>query len=257
MQLNYKSFGSGPALIILHGLFGSLDNWQTLARQYGERFSVFIVDQRNHGKSPHSDEPYTYELLAQDLYEFMDAQSIYEAHLLGHSMGGKTVMQFAAENEDLIEKLIVADMGIRQYGSHHELVLATLDAFPFPEISTRKEADAWMTERISDFGVRQFLLKNLVRDKDSDHEFRWKFNFPVLHRDYENILQGVESDYPIHTPTLFIRGGKSEYVRDEDFPEIQNLFPNAQLETVEGAGHWLHAEKPAEFFQKTMTFLES
>lgn len=255
MQLNYKSYGSGPALIILHGLFGSLDNWQTLARQYGEHFSVFAIDQRNHGKSPETDDPYTYSLLAQDLYEFMDQQGIYEAHLLGHSMGGKTVMQFAAEHQDLIERMVVADMGIRTYSSHHDLVLKTLDTFPFPEINTRKEADVWMESRIEDFGTRQFLLKNLSRDKDSDNEFRWKFNFPVLHRDYENILQAVESDYPIETETLFIRGGKSEYVRDEDFPEIEILFPNAKLDTVEGAGHWLHAEKPKAFFEKTLAFL--
>ena len=173
----------------------------------------------------------------------------------GDEAGGKTVMQFAAEHEDLIERLVVADMGIQTYSSHHDLVLKTLHEFPFSDIKTRKEADAWMETRIEDFGVRQFLLKNLVRDKDSDNEFRWKFNFPVLHRDYENILQAVESDYPIHTETLFIRGGKSEYVRDEDFGDIQVLFPNAQFDTVEGAGHWLHAEKPVEFFQKTLQFL--
>lgn len=255
MELNYKSFGSGPALIILHGLFGSLDNWQTLARQFAENFSVFIVDQRNHGRSPHSNDTFTYQLLAEDLFEFMDGQSIYEAHLLGHSMGGKTVMQFAVHHEDMIDKLIVADMGIKQSTRHHDDVLDTLSSFPFSSINNRKLADEWMQTRIPDFGVRQFLLKNLVRDPEGPYEFRWKFNFEVLNRDYEEILEKVDADYPIQTPTLFIRGGDSGYVKDEDLSEIKLLFPNAQLGTVEGAGHWLHAEKPVDFFNQVNSFL--
>ncbi len=255
MELNFKIFGSGPALIILHGLFGSLDNWQTLARQFADYFSVFIVDQRNHGRSPHSDEVFNYQLLAEDLFQFMYAHSIYEAHLLGHSMGGKTVMQFAAMHEDMIDKLVIADMGIKKNNRHHDAVLDTISAFPFHIIKSRKEADEWMTERISDFGVRQFLLKNLVRDPGGPHEYIWKFNFEVLNRDYENILSKIESDYPIQRPALFIRGGESDYIRDEDFSEIKLLFPNAELSTMEGAGHWLHAEKPAEFFDKVIAFL--
>lgn len=255
MELNFKSMGEGPALVILHGLFGSLDNWQTLARRYAEHFSVFIVDQRNHGRSPHSDETFTYPLLAEDLYNFLEQQSIYSVNLLGHSMGGKTVMQFAADHDDLIEKMIVADMGIRHYGPHHDDILAALNAFPFPEIDSRKAAEAWLEPRIPDFGIRQFLLKNLVRDTGSAHEFRWKFNFEVLYRDYENILHGVQSDYQIETETLFIRGGNSNYVRDEDFEAIQTLFPNVRFDTVEGAGHWLHAENPSVFLEKTLAFL--
>jgi len=255
MELNYKSFGSGPALIILHGLFGSLDNWQTLARQFGEHFSVFILDQRNHGKSPHSVETFTYPLLAEDLYEFMDSHAIYEAHLLGHSMGGKTVMQFAAAHEDMIDKLVVADMGIRQNERHHDIVLETLATIPFAEIHSRKEADAWMTTKIEDFGVRQFLLKNLARDPKGPHEYRWKFNFDVLNRDYENILAAVDADYAMQVPTLFVRGGNSDYVKDEHFEDMQIMFPNAQLDTVEGAGHWLHAEKPVLFYEKVLSFL--
>ncbi len=255
MELNYKSMGEGPALVILHGLFGSLDNWQTLARRYAEHFSVFIVDQRNHGKSPHSNDPFNYPQLAQDLYEFLDQQGIYEAHLLGHSMGGKTVMQFAAEHEDLIDKMVVADMGIRQYGPHHTLILETLDAFPFADIHDRKAAEAWLAPRITDFGVRQFLLKNLLRDSKGAHEFRWKFNFPTLQRDYDEILKAVESDYQIQTPTLFISGGQSNYVRPEDHDDIRVLFPNAAFDSIPEAGHWLHAERPQEFLQQTLAFL--
>ena len=255
MQLNYKSFGSGPALIILHGLFGSLDNWQTLAKRYAEHFSVYIVDQRNHGKSPHTDGSFTYEQLAEDLLEFMEQQGMYAAHLLGHSMGGKTVMQFATENETMVEKMIVADMSTRTYPAHHEAVLAALAAFPFGEIETRKEATAWMGSHISDLATQQFLLKSLDRRRGGLKGFAWKFNFEVLNRDYENILQGIETDFPVHVPALFLRGGNSPYVKDIYFDEIRERFPEAEFDTVAGAGHWLHAEKPEIFYEKSLAFL--
>lgn len=253
MQLNFKSFGSGPALIILHGLFGSLDNWQTLAKQYAAHFSVFIVDQRNHGKSPREDSAFTYAALAEDLREFMDQQGMYAAHLIGHSMGGKVVMQFAAEHEGMVERMVVADMGIRAYPPHHEDVLPALREFPFGEITRRQDADEWLAERIKDFGTRQFILKNL--DRDADNRFEWKFNFPVLDRDYTNILAGVDASFPIHTPTLFLNGANSNYVRVEDRPAIQSIFPDAEFQTIADAGHWLHADKPAEFYAATVEFL--
>jgi esterase len=253
MDLNFKSFGSGPALIILHGLFGSLDNWQGLAKQYAEHFSVFILDQRNHGKSPHTDTAYTYAQLADDLLEFMEQQGIPTANLIGHSMGGKTVMQFAVEHEWKVEKLVVADMGVGPNELRHTEIIDALMAFPFDEIDERKAADEWLAARIPDFGTRQFLLKNL--DRKAGGGFEWKFNLKVLHRDYDNILEGIESPHPVDVPTLFIRGGKSDYVKDADFPAIQKLFPQVRFETIPGAGHWVHAEAPQEFFEKTMQFL--
>lgn len=253
MQLNYKSFGSGPALIILHGLFGSLDNWQTLAKQYAAHFSVFIVDQRNHGKSPRDDGPFTYKALAEDLREFMEQQGMYAAHLIGHSMGGKVVMQFAAEHEGMVERMVVADMGIRAYPPHHEDVLPALRDFPFGEITRRQDADEWLAQRITDYGTRQFILKNL--DRDAAGGFEWKFNFPVLDRDYARILEGVDASFPVHTPTLFLRGEKSNYVRDTDFDAIRAVFPSAEFGTVAEAGHWLHADKPADFYAATLEFL--
>ncbi len=253
MQLNYKSFGSGPALIILHGLFGSLDNWQGLAKQYAEHFSVFIVDQRNHGKSPHSDDPFNYQVLADDLVEFMEQQGIPTASLIGHSMGGKAVMQFAVDNEYMIDKLVVADMGIGPNDHRHTEIIDALFAFPFDEIKERKLADEWLEKRIPDFGVRQFLLKSL--DRRPDKGFAWKFNIEVLNRDYANILEGIAAQYPVEVPTLFIRGGQSDYVKDADLPEIKEMFPEMQLETIAEAGHWLHAAQPKEFFEKTMAFL--
>jgi esterase len=254
MELNFKSFGSGPALIILHGLFGSLDNWQGLAKQYAEHYSVFIVDQRNHGKSPHTSTPYTYEQLADDLRGFMEQQGMYTASLIGHSMGGKTVMQFAVEHEYMVEKLIVADMGIAPNDNRHNRIIDALLAFPFDEITERKVADEWLAARIPDFGVRQFLLKNL--DRREDKRFEWKFNLAVLNRDYNHILEGISSPQSIDVPTLFIRGGMSDYVLDEDFPAIRKIFSHVQFDTIPGAGHWLHAEQPQAFFEKTMAFLK-
>lgn len=253
MELNFKSFGSGPALIILHGLFGSLDNWQGLAKQYAEHFSVFIVDQRNHGKSPHSDAPFTYPQLADDLREFMSQQGIPATHLIGHSMGGKTVMQFAVEHEHMVERMVVADMGIGANDFRHTAIIDALVAFPFDEIKERRVADEWLAVRIPEFGTRQFLLKNL--DRTAAGGFEWKFNLNVLHRDYRNILDGISSPYPIEVPTLFVRGGNSDYVQDADWPEIQEMFPDSRLETIPGAGHWVHAEAPEAFFERTMKFL--
>lgn len=253
MELNFKSFGQGPALIILHGLFGSLDNWNTLARQFGEHFSTYIIDQRNHGRSPWSDEENTYEAMASDLAEFMDQQGIPSASLIGHSMGGKTVMTFAVDHPDRVEKLIVADMATREYPPHHTEILETLIHFPAWKIESRSEAEEILEQRIPDVSTRMFLLKNL--DRKEGGGFEWKFNLDVLYRDYERILDGIHTSFPYDGPTLFIRGGKSDYVKDAYFPEIREIFPNAIFSTVEGAGHWLHAEKPVDFFNQVMTFL--
>ncbi|MEM0995739.1 MAG: alpha/beta fold hydrolase [Bacteroidota bacterium] len=255
MELNFKTFGSGPALIILHGLFGSLDNWQTLARKYAAHFSVYIVDQRNHGKSPHTDAAFTYRSLADDLLAFMEQQGMYSASLLGHSMGGKVVMQFAAENESMVERMVVADMATRRYSPHHDAVLQVLASIPFAELDSRKAATEWMTEQMSDVATRQFLLKSLQRTLNGPHEFAWKFNFPVLYRDYDLILEAVEADFALDVPVLFLRGGDSNYVRDEYLLEIREIFPQAELATLEGAGHWLHADQPQAFFDTSLKFL--
>lgn len=255
MELNYKSFGSGPALIILHGLFGSLDNWQTLAKKFGTDYSVFIVDQRNHGKSPHLDSPFTYQAMAEDLEAFLDQHSIWQANLIGHSMGGKTAMQFAADNPERIEKLVVADMSPRQNPPQHSTILEALRNFPFGKIQSRQEADGWLQTPIPDFGIRQFLLKNLVRDREKG--FRWKFNFEVIDRDYEKILAAISPDHEVDVPALFLRGGKSDYVPDEDFTLIRSYFPEVEFKTIPGAGHWVHAEAPEPFYQAVIEYLQA
>ena len=253
MQLNYKLFGSGPALVILHGLFGSLDNWQTLAKQFAEDFSVFIVDQRNHGKSPHTD-AHTYALMAEDLKEFMDQQGMYTATVIGHSMGGKTAMQFAVEHEERLEKLVVVDMSPRKNEPGHLEILDAMSRFPMDQIQSRKEADEILKQDIPELGVRAFLLKNIERTRTQG--FQWKFNLDTLSKDYYRILDQIESPFSLDVPTLFINGGKSDYVVERDREIILNMFPQAEFSTIEGAGHWVHADAPVEFYNRISNWLK-
>lgn len=254
MQLNHKTFGQGPPLLILHGLFGTLDNWQTLGKRWADQYTVVLIDQRNHGRSPHFD-AHSYSLMAQDLKTFMEDNWMYEAHLLGHSMGGKTAMQFATSYPSMVDKLIVVDIGPKTYEGGHESIVKALNELDLTSIQDRKEADAFLAERIDDFGVRQFLLKNLTRNKDGG--YRWKMNLPVLTKDYEAILQNITVEEPFEGEALFIRGGRSDYIADEDLPLLRSYFPKSNLATINNAGHWVHAEQPDALFETVSTFLES
>ncbi len=254
LELNAKIMGQGPALIILHGLFGSLDNWVTLGRQWSEEFTVILVDQRNHGKSPH-DETWNYEVMAQDLRDFMDQQGIPQAHLLGHSMGGKTVMQFATEYPEMVDRLIVADMAPKAYKPHHEVIIKALNAIDLSQVSSRQEVDESLKASIPEMGTRQFLLKGLGRDEDKN--LAWKFNLPVITRDYPNVLANIDGDLPFDGPTLFLSGSASNYVQQSDHGEIQERFPQARFVELAGVGHWLHAEAPDEFSKEVLAFLHS
>ncbi|MFN0201721.1 MAG: alpha/beta fold hydrolase [Bacteroidia bacterium] len=252
MKLNYKSYGSGPALIILHGLFGSLDNWVTHARILEKEYSVYLLDQRNHGRSPHS-KVFDYQALAADLNEFMESEGIYQAHLLGHSMGGKTVMEFAGHHPEKVDKLIVADMSPRSYPPHHTLILETLENMNLSLITSRKEAETYLMEHLeNDVTTSQFLLKGLGRNENN--EFTWKFNLPTIVTSYNNILAEVSPE-PLYRPTLFISGGKSKYVQPEDHALIQQYFPEVQFTVMPNVGHWLHAENPALFLEYITAFL--
>ncbi len=253
VELNYKSFGQGEPVIILHGLFGTLDNWQTVAKALAEHFLVFIVDQRNHGRSPHVD-GMSYPLLAEDLREFMESHWIYRAHLIGHSMGGKTVMQFALHYPDMVDKLAVIDIAPKAYpGGHEEIFQALLD-LDIDRVENRQDAEAFLARRIDSPPVLQFLLKNISRNHEG--RYAWKMNLPVLYRHYPDILRQVEGEPPYDGPALFLRGGRSPYVLPEDEPHIRSLFPQAHIETVENAGHWVHAEAPATVIEKLKSFLE-
>ena len=252
MQLNYKSFGEGYPIIILHGLFGTLDNWQTIAKKLAENYTVYIIDQRNHGRSPH-DDTFNYEVMADDLQAFMESQWIYEAHVIGHSMGGKTAMQFALKYPDLVNQLVVVDIAPKAYKGGRQAIFEALFSLELDKVDNRKMADSLLAEKIEDFGVRQFLLKNLTRKKEGG--FRWKMNLPVIYQNYNQILSPIASVDTFDNPTLFIRGGASDYVMDEDMKDINELFINAQLATVEKAGHWVHAVAPATLLKLVTDFL--
>ena len=253
MALNNKSFGQGDPIIILHGLFGTLDNWQTIAKKLAEEYMVYIVDQRNHGRSPHFDEM-NYQLMAEDIKAFMEDNWIHHATVLGHSMGGKTAMQLAFDHPDVVEKLIVVDIAPKAYPGGHEIIFEALLALDVQSIENRKEAEAQLATRIEDSGVRQFLLKNLTRSKEGGYQ--WKMNLPSIHRHYQDILSPLENQQTFDEPTLFIRGGKSSYIQEEDYKVIQEIFPQATIETVAKAGHWVHAEAPSELLSLLLSFLE-
>ncbi len=252
MELNFKQFGQGDPIIILHGLFGMLDNWQTIAKQLAEHHTVFIVDQRNHGKSPHHPD-FDYAIMADDLRCFMEENWIYNAHLIGHSMGGKAVMQFALEYPEMVNKLIVVDIAPKAYVGGHQTIFEALFALDLEQVQNRKEAEAKLMEYIPEFGVRQFLLKNLSRKKEGG--YAWKMNLEAIHDHYQDILSKIDGD-SVETDTLFIRGSKSKYIKDEDQEDIRQLFPNHSLKTIEDAGHWVHAEQPQQLLAMVRHFLE-
>jgi esterase len=253
VHLNFKKYGEGhETLIIIHGFLGSLDNWHTLATEFSKDFTVYTLDMRNHGKSPHT-ESHNIRLMVSDLAEFMEQQNIASANILGHSMGGKVAMQFAFDYTDKVEKLIVADIAPRQYKRGHDSVLEALQAVDFTKVTKRKDAEDIMMHLVPDFGTRQFLLKNLTTAANGG--YNWRVNLNVLERDYEEIIKPIEYDGVFLKPALFLRGELSTYIKPSDELEIQEHFINAQIETISGAGHWLHAENPKEFYEKVIRFL--
>jgi len=251
-SLHFRESGSGPALVILHGVFGSGENWFTVAKKFSDNFHVFLPDQRNHGRSPHSDE-FSYPILVQDLKDFADQQGLKKFFLIGHSMGGKVAMRFAAQYPERLAGLVVVDIAPRYYSPHHQEVLAGLNAVNLEAAQSRTEAEASMAECISEWDVRQFLLKNLYRKEDG--KFAWRINLPVLEAAVESIGDDIEFTEPVHIPALFIKGNNSRYIRPEDEKYIGEIFPHAQIAGIEGAGHWVQAEKPEEFTRAVLDFL--
>ena len=254
MKLAYREFGEGQPLIILHGLFGQSDNWNTLAKRFGENgFKVYTLDQRNHGLSQHSD-AWDYQLMAKDLKEFIEEHHLQNVILLGHSMGGKTVLFFEQMFPQLANKLIIVDISPRAYEPHHDSVLKALNAVDFTDINTRKEAEAILGEYISDFGTKQFLLKNIFWKEDETKQMAWRFNLKTITKEYNNI--GVSVPFFISdTKTMFIRGEKSDYIKNDDEADIASRFSNYQLKTIANSGHWVHAEQPEAFFNCVMDFI--
>lgn len=248
LPLHYRELGAGRPLVILHGLFGTLDNWQTLARRWSEHFRVIVVDLRNHGRSPHSPD-HSYALMSQDVLGLFDQLGLpADTTLMGHSMGGKVAMRFALDYPERLARLIVVDIAPRLSDMRHQDdILAGLNAVDLAAIENRQQADEALAVHIPQPGVRQFLLKNLYRREDNS--FAWRQNLQALTAQMAAIGEAITDDQPFLKPTLFIRGGKSDYINAEDkLYAIPTLFPNSQVETIVDAGHWVHAEKPEEVF---------
>ena len=252
-KLNFRIIGQGTPVIILHGLFGMLDNWLTIAKKFEvQGYMPILIDQRDHGRSEHTDD-FSYRLLAEDLYRFMEDNWIHESFLIGHSMGGKVALQFVANHASLIKKLVVVDIGIKKYNGGHENVLKALNSVDIHHLSSRSDAENELNKILQDTSTVQFLMKNLTRSKEGGYE--WKMNFKLLEQKYQNILSEITFEHPVFTETLFIKGGHSDYILDEDFPSIKKVLPEARLITMPNAGHWVHADQPDELFSNIIDFI--
>ncbi len=250
-KLNFKTFGEGDPVIIVHGLFGMLDNWKTFARHLSEDYMVYIVDLRNHGKSPHV-EGMDYKLMAQDLAQFLEDEWIYEAKFIGHSMGGKVVMQLSADFPELMEQQMIVDIGPKKYEGGHQTIFEALLSAPIDKASQRNDIQEHLSSYINELDVIQFLMKNLSRNPSGG--FKWKMNLPEIYKHYEDILANIDIGQQIEVPSLFVRGSKSNYIDDELSDVIKKQFLNVRLQTVVDSGHWIHAEKPAELLSLTKEF---
>ncbi len=251
MKLNYKELGEGCPLIILHGLFGSSDNWISIGRSLAETRKVYLVDQRNHGESPHS-EVFNYEVMVADLKELIDDLSIDHFDLIGHSLGGKTAMLFATQFPNLINKLVIVDIGPKQYPVHHDTILEGLNSINLETLTSRSEADKALAPFVPVLGTRQFLLKNIKRTPDG---FEWKINLEIIEKDIAEVGKPLAKEAKFNNPTLFIRGSLSNYILDNDMTLVQSHFPKVKLATINRASHWVHAEKPQEFLDELTKFL--
>ena len=255
MLLHSNIIGEGKSLLIIHGFLGMSDNWKTLASQYAEQgFQVHALDLRNHGKSFHSND-WGYDFMVQDVVEYCQFHKLDKVDVIGHSMGGKVVMLLATNYPELVDKLVVADIGPKFYAPHHQTILASLNAVDFSKKPSRAEVEEIVSGYIHDFGTRQFLLKNLYWKEPGQLDFR--FNLKVFTENTSVIGDALPFENHFDQDTLFLRGDKSDYILDSDFETIYHHFPNAIIETVSNAGHWLHAENPKEFFEKTVHFLNN
>jgi len=252
MELHYRAHGAGPPLVILHGLFGSLNNWHSHAAVLGERFRVLTVDQRNHGGSPHS-AIMSYAAMAEDLREFISDQNTGPIQLLGHSMGGRTAMQFALTYPSEVQRLVVVDIRPQGDRPSHTHILEAMQGVDLSRVWTRGDVDATLAPLIPDQAERQLLATNLKRTEEGT--FRWKINLDAIAARYAEIIGPVTAAGRFGGPTLFLTGGRSTYVGAADHPGILDMFPNAQFVEISHAGHWVHADAPAEFRRIVMDFL--
>lgn len=258
MQLYYRTLGeSGRPLLILHGLFGSSDNWLTISKEFAKGYKVYILDQRNHGQSPHSPE-HSYAAMAADLKEFIETHQLENPAIIGHSMGGKAVIKFATTYPEVpVYKIVVVDISPRAYPPHHQMYISAMQSIDLAALRSRQDAENVFIENgVSNIGERQFLMKNLYRDEDG--AFKWKINLPGLIDQINNIGEGTPENTKCLLPTLFIKGENSHYyINQEDVLLIQHIFPNSIIKTIANSGHWVQAEQPVEFYKTVTDFLES
>lgn len=246
--------GEGKPLLIIHGFLGMSDNWKSFGSLYAtEGFQTHMLDLRNHGKSFHSDD-FSYDVMSQDVLEYCKANNLDKVAIIGHSMGGKVAMLFATTYPEMVEKIVVADIGPKYYAPHHQDIFAGLNAVDFSTKPSRTEVEETLFPFIPDFGTRQFLMKNLYWVEPGQLDFR--FNLKVFNANMEVVGTALPEENIFEKPTLFIRGGNSRYILDTDFESIKTHFPKAVFETIPNVGHWLHAENPKLFFEETARFLK-
>lgn len=254
MKLFYKKLGEGnQALIIIHGLYGSSDNWLTISKKLAENYTVYLPDVRNHGMSPHSNE-HDYDLMVNDIAELINDNIINKPVIIGHSMGGKIAMKFAIDYPELVSKIVVVDIAPKMYQHEHKDYLETLLSIDLSEIKSRDELEKNLVNKIPDRATRLFLLKNLYR-KD-DMSFGWRLNLESIYKNIREI-EGYTTNSSSNVEALFLQGGLSKYILDSDYQIIKKVFPNSTIKKIENAGHWLHAEKPDEVYKSITDFLDS
>jgi esterase len=254
MKLFYHDIGAGEPLVILHGLFGISDNWMTIGKSLSTRFRVIIPDLRNHGRSPHSD-AMNYPAMYDDLLELLEELSIDQIHLMGHSMGGKLAMHFSVAYPEMVKKLVVVDISPKTTRARqiHFKMLQAMKSVDFDLMTQRSAIDTMLQATIPSPILRLFVLKNLVRV--SPGRLAWRINLEAIEMHMDDIMEGVPADVTFNQPTLFIRGGASDYIPDEDLPLIKQIFTEFQLITIPAAGHWVHAEQPVPFLKALKDFV--
>jgi esterase len=252
MRLHCRTQGEGQPLIILHGFLGSLDNWQVMSRRLARDFKIYSLDLRNHGRSPHS-AVMNYPAMAQDVREFIAEHGLTAASVLGHSMGGKVAMQFAAHFPDDLEKLVVVDIAPKAYASAHRTMLHAMRAANLRDCSSFGEVGHVLSGAIPDPAVRQFVMKNLTRDTHSN--FQWRLGLDEITKNYDELTHRIVVDKPFAKPACFIRGERSNFVQDSDLALIRDVFPRAEFKTIPNAGHWIHIDAAGEFQAVVTNFL--
>ncbi|MBE7698075.1 alpha/beta fold hydrolase [Tenacibaculum finnmarkense] len=252
--LHSRILGAGKPLLILHGYFGMGDNWKTHANKLAEDgFEVHLIDQRNHGRSFHSD-AFDYELMVDDLHDYITHYHLENIVLLGHSMGGKTAMLFATQYPELVDKLIVADISPKMYPPHHQAILSALNSVDFTVQNSRNLIDDKLAELIPELGIRQFLLKSVYRKTKTDFAFR--FNLASLTENNNEVGAALPSFTIFEGDTLFLKGENSGYISEDEVPLIEAHFPKAIIKSISNAGHWLHAENPKDFYAQVIGFIQ-